>query len=97
MRFITLNEENILIGVRYGQTIIEGEIESERGEIGQRYVDGEFIDVPDEPQPPVETTEQKIARLEQQVMNDNLILMDALAMTYEQIMMMRSEMNGGTS
>ena len=50
-----------------------------------------------EPQPPVETMEQKIARLEQQVQSDNLILMDALAMTYEQIMMMRSEMNGGTS
>lgn len=50
-----------------------------------------------EPQEPVETIEEKVARLEQQVMNDNLILMDALAMTYEQVMMMRSEMSGGTS
>lgn len=50
-----------------------------------------------EPQEPVETMEEKIARLEQQVMSDNLILMDALAMTYEEVMLMRAEMNGGTS
>lgn len=96
-KFIILNDKNIIVSVRYGASIIAGEIESERGEIGQRYVDGKFVDVPVEPQPPVETMEEKIARLEQQVMNDNLILMDALAMTYEEVMLMRSEMNGGTS
>ena len=77
-----LDKHNLVVGVRYGETSVSGEMDSKLGEIGQRYVDGKFIDVPIELQPPVETMEQKIARLEQQVMNDNLILMDALAMTY---------------
>lgn len=38
-----------------------------------------------EPQEPVETMEEKIARLEQQVANDNLILMETLASIYEEI------------
>ena len=38
-----------------------------------------------EPQPPVETMEQKIARLEQQVQSDNLIVMETLASIYEEI------------
>lgn len=96
-RYIRFNEDNLIISVRWGSEIVDGEIESEHGEIGQRLVDGEFIDVPVEPQTPIETMEEKIARLEQQVMNDNLILMDALAMTYEEVMMMRAEMNGGTT
>ena len=45
MRFITLDENNKLTAIREGQTIIEGEIESEIGEIGQiQQADGSFID-----------------------------------------------------
>ena len=66
-------------------TLSANEQKNEQGEIGQRYVDGEFIDVPIGPQQPVESTEEKIARLEQQVMNDNLIVMETLASIYEEI------------
>lgn len=38
-----------------------------------------------EPQEPIETIEEKVARLEQQVMNDNLIVMETLASIYEEI------------
>ena len=38
-----------------------------------------------ETQPPVETMEEKIARLEQQVQSDNLIVMETLASIYEEI------------
>lgn len=96
-RFLSLDNENIVIGVRYGVISVNSEIESDAGEVGQRYVDGDFVDVPVELNPPIETMEEKIARLEQQVMNDNLILMNALAMTYEEVMMLRAEMNGGTT
>ena len=40
---------------------------------------------PQEPQTPVETMEEKISHLEQQVMNDNLIVMETLASIYEEI------------
>lgn len=96
-RFILVDEKNFVIGVRFGKEPVEAEIQSEYGEVGQRYENGQFIDVPIGPQEPVESMEEKIARLEQQLMNDNLVLMDALAMTYEEVMLMRSEMNGGTS
>lgn len=98
-RYIELDSKSFVVSVIETPKELNSEnyILSSSGEIGQRYVNGEFIDVPVEPQQPIETMEEKIVRLEQQVMNDNLILMDALAMTYEQVMMMRSEMNGGTS
>jgi hypothetical protein len=45
-----------------------------------------------EPVPPPETTEQKLARLEEQ----NLILMDALATTFEELLELRAIVEGGT-
>ena len=49
---------------------------------------------PPEPEPtePPETTEQKLARLEEQ----NLILMDALATTFEEVLALRAIVEGGT-
>lgn len=45
MRYITLNENKKVIAIRYGQSIVNGEIESELGEIGQIVqADGTFID-----------------------------------------------------
>ncbi len=41
---------------------------------------------------PIETTEQKLARLEEQ----NLILMDALATTFEELLELRVLVEGGT-
>lgn len=98
-RYIELDDDNIVVSViqSNSEMDVDGYELSLTGEVGQKRVNDEFIDVPVEPQPPVETMEEKIMRLEQQVMNDNLILMDALAMTYEEVMLMRSEMNGGTS
>ena len=46
---------------------------------------------PVEPEPIPETTEQKLARLEEQ----NLILMDALATTFEEVMALRALVEGG--
>lgn len=43
--------------------------------------------------PPPETTEQKLARIEEQ----NLILMDALATTFEEVMALRAIVEGGTA
>lgn len=45
-----------------------------------------------EPAPPPETTEEKLARLEEQ----NLILMDALATTFEEVLALRGIVEGGT-
>ncbi len=45
-----------------------------------------------EPIPQLETTEQKLARLEEQ----NLILMDALATTFEELLELRAIVEGGT-
>lgn len=48
-RYIRLDETNKVISVRYGSEIVEGEIESEIGEIGQiRREDGTFVDPPQE-------------------------------------------------
>ena len=50
MRFITLNEQNQVNRVRYGSTIVKGEIQSDVGEIGQiQQQDGSFIDALVEP------------------------------------------------
>lgn len=48
---------------------------------------------PIEPEPVPETTEEKLARLEEQ----NLILMDALATTFEEILALRAIVEGGSS
>lgn len=61
MHFIRLNEENIVISVRTGKSIIDGEIESETGKLGQRLLeDGTFVDVPLEPVEPQPTIEEHI-------------------------------------
>lgn len=45
-----------------------------------------------EPEPAPETTDQKLARLEEQ----NLTLMDALATTFEELLELRAIVEGGT-
>ena len=49
--------------------------------------------VPEPPEPIPETTEEKLARLEEQ----NLILMDALATTFEELLALREIVEGGSS
>lgn len=48
---------------------------------------------PIEPHEPAETIEQKLTRLESQ----NIILMDALATTFEEILALRKIVEGGTT
>lgn len=44
MRFIRLDENNKILSIRIGQEIVEGEIQSDIGELGQiRQEDGTFI------------------------------------------------------
>jgi len=81
-RYIKLDSKNKVISIRYGSSIVEGEIQSVSGEIGQiMQEDGIFVDAPLEPIEVKPTLEEQIASLQQ----DNLILMDALATTYEAI------------
>lgn len=80
-RFIRF-KDGIVVGIRWASQIVDGETESEKGEIGQKLVDGKFVDVPVEPQPPVETMEEKITRLEQQVQSDNFMILEVLAEIY---------------
>ena len=47
---------------------------------------------PTEPVPTPETTEEKLTRLEEQ----NLVLMDALATTFEEVLALRAIVEGGT-
>lgn len=70
----------------------------EKPKEGWFYVDGEFIECLPKPEPgpapePAETTEQKLAQLEEQ----NIILMDALATTFEEVLALRAIVEGGTS
>lgn len=44
MRYIRLDENNLVVSVRNGPSIVEGEIESDIGDLGQiRQPDGTFI------------------------------------------------------
>jgi hypothetical protein len=62
--------------------------------LGKRWNGTNWEEVPQpDPGPPPETTEQKLARLEEQ----NLILMDALATTFEEVMALRAIVEGGTA
>lgn len=45
LRFITINNDGIVTSVRYGNYIAEGERESEYGDIGQKFIDGNYVDV----------------------------------------------------
>lgn len=64
-RFILLDENNKVIAIRYGPEIVEGEIESETGEIGQiRQEDGTFINPPpEEPDEQVSLSERIYAEI----------------------------------
>lgn len=55
-RYIKLNDDSIVVAIRYGSEIVFGELKSELGEIGQkRLPDGTFVD---EPKPePIPSTE----------------------------------------
>lgn len=45
MRYIILSENKKVISIRHGESMIDGEIQSELGEIGQiMQTDGSFID-----------------------------------------------------
>lgn len=79
MRLILVDENGIVIGIRNGSTIGDGEIASEIGELGQiMQDDGSFIDIPIDTSP-MPTLEEQIQLLQDQ----NLIFMDALADIYE--------------
>ena len=52
----------------------------------------QYVPEPEPYLPEQETTEQKLARLEEQ----NLILMDALATTFEEILVLQAIVEGGT-
>lgn len=61
MRFVTLNEDNIVVSIRNGTKSIDGEFESEIGQIGQRMLeDGTFVDVPIESAEEIPSIEEQI-------------------------------------
>lgn len=60
-RFITLDENKVIVGIRMAGSILDGEIESEIGNIGQiMQKDGTFITPEPEPTAPQTTLEDKI-------------------------------------
>lgn len=62
-RYIRLDEDNKIIAVRYGKEIVEGEIQSDIGELGQiMQPDGTFIDA--DPEPPIEEENPVLERLD---------------------------------
>jgi len=72
MRFIKLNTDDIVVSIRIGKFIADGEIQSDVGEIGQKLVDGEFVDVPEEFIKQQPTLEERIQDLQDDI--DYLIL-----------------------
>lgn len=74
MRFIKLNENNKIISIREGPSIVEGEIQSDTGELGQiMQPDGTFIDDPT-PVPQVhEPTNAEIAQMISDLQADLII------------------------
>lgn len=61
MRFIKLNEDKKIISIRHGKLIVEGEIQSDVGELGQiMQEDGTFVDAPIEPIEPQATIQEQI-------------------------------------
>ena len=64
-RYITLNAENKVIGIRWGKSIVEGEIQSETGELGQIYNKGNFVDdTTPEPEPTPDPAMEKLTAIE---------------------------------
>lgn len=81
MRFIKLQDKKV-VAIRYGFSIVDGEIQSESGELGQILQDdGTFENSIIELPIKVPTLELQIEELKQQ----NLILMDAIATLFESI------------
>lgn len=75
-RFITVNENNIVVGIRFGKNIVDGEIQSDIGEIGQiMQPDGTFITPEPEPVEPVPymPTNAEIAQMISDLQADLLI------------------------
>ena len=64
MRYITLNEDNKVVGIRWGKSIAEGEIESETGELGQIYNKGSFVDDMATPEPTPDPILEKLTAIE---------------------------------
>lgn len=86
-RYIKLDANNKVIEVRESDSPRDGDIESNLGENGQiMQEDGTFITPPTEPVAVKPTLEEQITTLQQ----DNLILMDALASVYEQLLIMQT-------
>lgn len=87
-RYIELDDDNIVVSViqSNSEMDVDGYELSLTGEVGQKRVNDEFIDVPVEPQPPVETMEEKIVQLEQLIQEQNLTQMEVLATIYEEIL-----------
>ena len=60
-KYIILDENNEVKNIRFGTSIVDGEIESDIGEIGQvMQPDGSFITPETEPVEPQPTLEDKI-------------------------------------
>jgi hypothetical protein len=88
VRYILLDDNKKVIGIRDGINAVEGEIQSDIGDLGQiMQLDGTFITPEPELVEPIETLEQKIERLEQQIQQDNLITFEVLATIYEELLM----------
>ena len=86
MRFIRIDVNNMVVSTRVGEEIVDGEVESKLGECGQiMQPDGTFV-TPEQPEPGPTIAEQMQALRE-----DNLILMDAIAAMFEEILILRGE------
>ena len=94
MRFITLDKNNQVVSVRYGTEIVDGEIPSDVGELGQiMKEDGSFVN-PSE-NPPIQPGQPTLSIEErfEQLQKDNIVLMDALATTFEQILILETKID----
>lgn len=73
VRFVKLNQFNIVEEIREGAYAEMGEIESETGQIGQRMLeDGTFVDVPIEP---IETTPTELELIQAQILLNTEMLL----------------------
>lgn len=87
-RYILLDIDNKVIGIRNGSEIVDGEIQSDIGELEQiRQPDGSFVTPEPTQTEPVETLEQKLERLETQITEENLMQFEVLATIYEELLM----------
>lgn len=78
MRFIILDENKKVISVRYGASIVDGEIQSDLGENGQiQQADGSFVTPTPAPQPAPITLEELQA--------NQLTIMNAIADLYSSL------------